>query len=544
MDIKIWSAISKYLTATILVTGIAACNIKQEEVLVASVTSVVSKDGSNAFYKENWESLEKVNQKPAWFQDAKLGIYTHWGPTSQANIGMKWAAGWYGLDMYMDKQYDWKTGELRRFGDNNETRPSYAYQHHVKQHGDPAEFGFKDIIKQFNPDKFDAEEWAELFKKSGAKFAGPVAIHHDNYAMWDSEVTRWNSKATTGRDITGELRDALKKRDLKLLTSFHHAFTWVYFANAHNFDATAETSDLYTDKHDLTDFKPNKRFHDRWFAKLKEVIDNYQPDVIWFDWWVEFLDEEYRKKFVAYYYNKAKEWDKDVVINYKNTSFPSSVGILDYERGRPNKIKDEFWMTDTSPGAWFYYENAKFVSPNEIVDILIDIVAKNGLMLLNVPPNPDGSIPHEMHDMLDKLGNWLEINGEGIYETRPWTVFGEGPTRISRGGHKIEKQKIEYNQKDIRFTKKGDDVIYAFVMDVPDTDIVIETLNTNLSVLQTKIEKIEMLGSKQTVNWQRNAQGLVIQKPVSIPSDFAIGYKVTLFHEDEVGIGGEDPGAN
>ncbi len=201
-------------------------------------------------------------------------------------------------------------------------------------------------------------------------------------------------------------------------------------------------------------------------------------------------------------------------------------------------------MTDTSPGAWFYYENAKFVSPNEIVDILIDIVAKNGLMLLNVPPNPDGSIPHEMHDMLDKLGNWLEINGEGIYETRPWTVFGEGPTRISRGGHKIEKQKIEYNQKDIRFTKKGDDVIYAFVMDVPDTDIVIETLNTNLSVLQTKIEKIEMLGSKQTVNWQRNAQGLVIQKPVSIPSDFAIGYKVTLFHEDEVGIGGEDPGAN
>lgn len=512
---------------------------------VSSCTSVIATDKvEESGFKRDWREISKVNEKPDWFQDAKLGIYTHWGPTATANIDMKWAAGWYGLEMYMDQQYDWKTGEVRLFGEEKQPKSSYAYEHHVKTHGDPAEFGFKDIIKQFEPNKFDAEQWAELFSKSGAKFAGPVAMHHDNFAMWDSKVTRWNVKNFGGIDVTKELKIALEKRDMKFLTSFHHAFTWVYYANAHKFDATAATSDLYTEQHELTDFKPTKRFHDEWWAKLKEVIDNYQPDVIWFDWWVEFLDEDYRKRFVEYYYAKGKEWNKDVVINYKNTSFPSETGILDYERGRPNKIKDQLWMTDTSPGAWFYYENAKFVNPNEIVDILIDIVAKNGVMLLNVPPNPDGAIPQEMQDMLLNLGNWLKINGEGIYETRPWTVFGEGPTRISRGGHKIEKQDINYVDTDIRFTKKGDDTLFAIVMDAPKSDIVIKTLSTDLSVLVGKIKSVELLGSDAPVKWQLTRSGLVITKPESIPSNYAITYKINLLHEDEIGIGGEDPGTD
>lgn len=497
---------------------------------------------SEGYYKEDWADLSRVDEKPKWFQDAKLGIYTHWGPTSTANVGMKWGSGWYGLYMYMGIEYDWKTGEPVIKSDNKVAQPAYVFKHHSETHGHPSEYGFKDIIKSFKPNKFDAEEWAELFYQAGAKFAGPVAIHHDNYAMWDSDVTRWNVKDMAGVDITGELKEAIEKRDMKLLTSFHHAFTWVYFANAHNFDATAETADLYTEKHDLTDFKPTKNFHDLWFAKLKEVIDKYQPEVIWFDWWVEFLDEEYRKKFVAYYYNKGKEWGKDVVINYKNTSFPDSVGVLDYERGRPNKLKDEYWMTDTSPGAWFFNQNAKFVEPNEIVDILIDIVSKNGLMLLNVPPNPDGSIPQEMKDMLGELGAWLRINGEGIYETRPWTVFGEGPTRIKRGGHKIEKQDIKYTEDDIRFTKKGDDTLFAIVMDAPTKDVVIKSLSSDLAVLAGEISQIELLGSDEKVRWSHDATGLVIKKPNSVPSDFAFTYKISIFNPDEVGIGGEDAG--
>lgn len=545
----------KYLTniaqANALVFGVlfflGACKPAQKQALSPDTKSVASTvdDLSNTAtgtYKEDWEDLARVNHIPDWFQDAKLGIYAHWGPTSTANIGLKYPAGWYGLDMYMDTLYDWKTGEQLLFGDKQLPKPSYVYEHHKSTHGDLKEHGYKDIIEQFSPTKFDAKEWASLFKRSGAKFAGPVAIHHDNFAMWDSEVTRWNVKDFTGIDITGELKSEIEAQDMKFLTSFHHAFTWVYFANAYNFDATAGTADLYTEQHALTDFKPSKLFHDRWFAKLKEVIDKYQPDVIWFDWWVEELDEEYRKKFVAYYYNQAQKWGKEVVINYKNASFPESVGVLDYERGRPNKQKDQFWMTDTSPGAWFYYENAKFAEPNDIVDILIDIVSKNGLMLLNVPPNPDGSIPPEMQNLLVKMGDWLAVNGEGVYGTRPWTVFGEGPTRIRFGGHKIEKQKIRYTDKDIRFTKKGDETLFAFVMAPPTNDITIRSLGSYFTALTSNIKSIELLGSAEALSWAMSPEGLIIDKPATMPNNIALTFKISLYEEAEVGIGGEDPG--
>lgn len=516
-----------------LLAGVSGCSNQQ-----SSKATADSSNEKKTPYTEDWESLSKVEEQPAWFQDAKLGIYAHWGPISTANLNMKRGVGWYGLNVYMDEVYDWKTGEKRL--KNGKPIVSDVYKHHVEAHGPLETVGYKDIIPNFKPTAFDAEEWAELFAKSGAKFAGPVAMHHDNFAMWDSEVTRWNVKDMMGIDVTGELKKALDKRDLKFLASFHHAFTWIYYANAYKFDATEETSDLYTDQHELTDFKPTKRFHDEWYAKLKEVVDNYQPDVVWFDWWVEELDEDYRKKFIAYYYNKGLEWGKDVVISYKNTSFPAEVGVHDYERGRPNKIKDQFWMTDTSPGAWFFRQNAKFVSSNEIVDILIDIVSKNGLMLLNVPPNPDGSIPPEMKTMLGDLGKWLEINGEGIYETRPWRVFGEGPTRIKGGGHKIEKQKIVYSDKDIRFTKKGDDTLFAIVMDSPKEDILVKTLSSSLSVLNANIKSVTLLGSDEKVNWSRDDSGLHISKPSNVPSEYALTYKISLTTDAEWGIGGED----
>ena len=527
---------------SVLIFTLSGCNKEQATKEVSHNTQVAAAANGLAQspYTEDWESLGKINEQPDWFQDAKLGIYTHWGPIATANIDMKPGAGWYGLNLYMDQVYDWKTGQIRTNEKNPTGFPSSIFKQHTNKYGHPAEFGYKDIIPLFKPTGFNAQEWAELFKASGAKFAGPVAMHHDNFAMWDSDVTRWNVKDFTGIDVTGELKTSIEGQGLKFLTSFHHAFTWVYYANAYKFDATVETSDLYTDQHQLTDFKPSKRFHDEWYAKLKEVVDNYQPDVVWFDWWVEELDEAYRKKFIAYYFNKGKEWGKDVVISYKNTSFPETVGVHDYERGRPNQIKDKFWMTDTSPGAWFFRQDAKFVTPNEIIDILIDIVAKNGLMLLNVPPNPDGSIPPEMKDMLHQMGDWLAINGEGIYETRPWRVFGEGPTRIRGGGHKIEKQKIVYTAKDIRFTKKGDDTLFALVMDAPTEDVLIETLSTNLSVLIGNIQSVTLLGSNEPVKWSIDGKGLHIEKPQTIPSQFALVYKISLVKDAEWGIGGED----
>jgi len=476
-------------------------------------------------FQENWQSLAKANVRPEWFLDAKFGIYTHWGPVSNAFVNMKEGEemqGWHGMRMY-------------------ETNTS-NYKHHVEQYGDPAEFGYKELIEKFSPTGFNAQEWADIFASSGAKFAGPVAMHHDNFAMWDSKATRWNSVNYGGIDVSKELKKEIEAKGLKFMASFHHAFTWKYYAPAHAYTTIDPADyDLYTEPHDVDSDTPSDRFINEWWAKLKEFIDVYQPDLLWFDWWLENLPEAERQKFLAYYYNKGQEWGKDVAVCFKETTFPEEVAIRDYERGRPNQPKEQAWLTDTSPGAWFYRSNAKFVTPNELVDILVDIVSKNGCMLLNVPPDPDGTIPQVMKDLLTEMGGWLKVNGEAIYGTRPWTVFGEGPTRIDFGGHKIEeKGKIEYTNKDIRFTKKGDSQIYAIVMDKPKGDIQINTLSTMIGALNNPIKKIELLGSNEELKWERNEKGLIIKAPKEFPTDYAHCFKITLRGYSERGIGGED----
>ena len=399
----------------------------------------------------------------------------------------------------------------------------------------------KHLIEQFDPSGFDAAEWAKLFASSGARFAGPVAMHHDNFAMWDSKATRWNSMNYGGLDVSAQLKKEIEARGMKFMGSFHHAFTWKYFAPAHEIgNIDPEDYDLYTDPHEFASNEISQEFYDAWWAKLKEYIDVYQPDLLWFDWWLENLDESYRKKFLAYYYNKGIEWKKNVAVSFKETTFPEATAIRDYERGRPNQPKDQAWLTDTSPGAWFYRSNAQFVEANELVDILVDIVSKNGCMLLNVPPDPDGSIPQVMKDLLTEMGSWLEVNGEAIYKTRPWTIFGEGPTRIPAGGHKIEeKGKIEYTNLDIRFTRKSDTEFFAIVMDKPNTKLQINTLSTLLGVLNANIEKVELLGSTESLDWERNGDGLVIKAPASYPSEYAHAFKITLESYKETGIDGD-----
>lgn len=494
--------------------------------------SNTTEDNKSFRFEENWESLEKVNAIPDWFQDSKFGIYAHWGPVSSAFEGSdpdKFYAGWHGMKMYEDgKRVPTKNG-----------KPTSNFEHHSKKYGNPKKYGYKHIIEQFDPSAFDAKEWADLFAKSGAKFAGPVAMHHDNFAMWDSKTTRWNSMNYGSIDPSAELKKEIEAKGLKFMASFHHAFTWKYFAPAHKYGGVdPKDYDLYTNPHSLESDTPDEQFYKDWWAKMKEYIDVYQPDLIWFDWWLENMTEESRLEFLAYYYNKGIEWDKEVVVSYKEATFPETVAVKDYERGRPNQPKSPSWLTDTSPGAWFYRPNAKFKTPNELVDILVDIVSKNGLMLLNVPPNPDGSIPQEMQDLLTDMGAWLAINGDAIYGTRPWTIFGEGPTRLPEGGHKVEKFKIEYKNTDIRFTKKSDKEFYIIVMDTPDNEIVVKSLSTDIGVLNSKIESISLLGSKEEINWVKDERGLVIQAPSKLPSDYAHAFKVLLEGYKENNIGG------
>ena len=484
-------------------------------------------------FEESWESLNKVNEAPNWFQDAKFGIYAHWGPVSSAFEGTdpkKYYAGWHGMKMYEDG-IKVKTGS---------GKPTSNFIHHKEKYGDPAIYGYKHIVEQFKPTGFDAAKWADLFVKSGAKFAGPVAMHHDNFAMWDSKATRWNSMNYGGIDPSAQLKKEIEARGMKFMGSFHHAFTWKYYGPAHAYGGIdPKDYDLYTNPHSLNSDSPDDQFYKDWWAKLKEFIDVYQPDLIWFDWWLENMTEECRLKFLAYYYNKAIEWNKDVVVCYKESTFTTDTAIKDFERGRPNQPKENVWLTDTSPGAWFYRPNVKFKSPNELVDILVDIVSKNGLMLLNVPPDPDGTIPQVMEDLLLNMGKWLEVNGEAIYGTRPWTVFGEGPSRLPEGGHKVEeKLKLAYTNSDIRFTKKSNQEFFAIVLDKPEGDLVIRTLSTQLGVLNSKIKEVSLLGSNEKLLWERNELGLVIKAPKQYPSDYAHAFKITLLENAENNIGG------
>ena len=483
-------------------------------------------------FQENWKSLSTVDEAPDWFRDAKFGIYTHWGPVSNAFVGSdpnQYYAGWHGMKMYEDgKKVPTKSG-----------KPTSNFIHHKKKYGDPKKRGYIEIIEEFKPTGFDAKEWAELFALSGAKFAGPVAMHHDNFAMWDSKATRWNSMNYGGIDPSAALKKEIEAKGMKFMGSFHHAFTWQYFAPAHKYGGVnPKDYDLYTNPHELDSKTPDKDFYDAWWAKLKEFMDVYQPDLIWFDWWLENMTEECRQQFLAYYYNKGIEWNKDVVVCYKETTFPENTAIKDFERGRPNQPKEQVWLTDTSPGQWFYRPGAKFKTANELVDILIDIVAKNGSMLLNVPPNPDGSIPQEMKDLLIDMGAWLKINGDAIYGTRTWTVFGEGPTRLPEGGHKVEKIKMEYKNTDIRYTKKSDKEFFAIVMDTPKEETILKTLSTDIGALNSKILKIELLGSNEKIEWVRDSRGVVIKAPKSVPSEYAHSYRITLEGYKENNIGG------
>jgi alpha-L-fucosidase len=509
-----------------------------------SYRSVHSEHRKDCRFEANWESLRRVNPTPDWFIDAKFGIYTHWGPTSNAFVGMEpdqHLAGWHGMYMWgKNGSKRWQTGEVDTRPDGTpNANPNANYLHHVKIFGDPSEYGYDYLIRQFRPSGFDAGEWADVFASSGARFAGPVAMHHDNFAMWDSKTTRWNSMNYGGLDIAGELKKEIEARGMKFMASFHHAFTWKFFAQAHDFNIDPANYDLYTDPHDIMD-QPSQKFCESWWAKLKEFIDDYEPDLLWFDWWLENLDESDRTKFLAYYYNKGLEWGKEVAVCYKESTFNTQTAIKDYERGRPNQIQRPPWLTDTSPGTWFYRSNARFVKTNEIIDILVDIVSKNGCMLLNVPPDPDGTIPEVMKTMLSEIGDWLEVNGEAIYGTRTWDVFGEGPTRLPSGGHKIEeKAKIEYTNRDIRFTKKSDTEFFAIILDTPEDEITIRSLSTYLGLLNSDIRKIELLGSGDQIRWERNEEGLTIKAPSTWPTRHAHAFRIELGEYQEADIDGE-----
>lgn len=468
-----------------------------KEEILKNVDSTIA-DGK---FKASWDSLEEY-KVPAWYEDGKFGIFIHWGVYSVPGYGNEW----YPRNMY------------------KEGSPEFEF--HVKNFGPHNTFGYKDFIPMFKAEKFDADSWAELFKKSGAAFVVPVAEHHDGFQMYESALSKWNAaQMGPNRDIIGELAAAVRKQGIVFGVSSHRAEHWWFMGEGRNFDSDVcdpEYADFYGPaksqpgiEHQWDNYKtsnPDKAYLDDWLARTCEIIDKYEPQLLWFDWWIMNLTfKPYLKKLAAYYYNKGDEWNKGVAINYKYDAFPVGTAVFDVERGQLSGIRSVFWQTDTAvaKNSWGYTENQEYKTAGDIVCDLIDIVSKNGAMLLNVGPRPDGTIPQPDQDILLEIGRWLQVNGEAVYGTRPWKIFGEGPTKVSEGAF-TDTGRQAFTSEDIRFTTKCD-AVYATVLNWPeDGSIKVKAMGKDSKLVAESIKKVELVGSEAPVEWASGDDGLKI----------------------------------
>ncbi len=483
--------------------------------IFAMIFCTPEKEKAQLKYESTWTSLSK-HQTPQWYKDAKFGIYTHWGIYSVPAKGPN--GSWYEHFMYISG--------------------SEQNKYHIENYGPPEKFGYKDFIPMFKAEKFNADEWADLFQKSGAQFAGPVAIHHDGFAMWDTKYSEWNAaKMGPHKDVVGELERAIKKRGMKFLTSFHHIEHWWFVPT---WDQRYDTNnpaykEFYGPIHDSFRDSPTDEYLTSWKDKVIEVIDNYDPDIIWFDTGLGSVREDYRKQMIAYFYNKALERNKEVVLNYKGNDISPGIGVVDLELAQMRKMTYYNWITDTSvddQGAWGYVKEANYKSVNNLVDNLIDRVSKNGYLLLNVGPKADGSIPEEVKEQLLGIGNWLKINGEAIYSTIPWTIAEEGPTKLKSDASFNNEEKFEYTSQDIRFTTK-DNILYAICLDWPGEKIIIKSLSTFVhedfvGIYKEEIKSVSMLGDGKELEWVMDKEGMIIKLPLEKPCNYAFVFKIVL----------------
>jgi alpha-L-fucosidase len=455
-------------------------------------------------FRPDWQSLQKY-EVPEWFRDAKFGIFIHWGLYSVPAFGSEW----YPRDMYQ--------------------RGSDEYKHHLATYGTQSKFGYKDFIPMLKAEKFDPAAWAALFRDSGARYVVPVFEHHDGFAMYDSDLSDWTAaKMGPHRDLMGDLVKALRADDLHVGASFHRVEHNFFFDGGR--EITSDVSDpryagLYGPahtwmkaKHDTplgNDFTyVSDQWTNDWLARSAEIVDKYKPELMWFDWWVgQPSVRPALTRFTAFYYNESTSWGGvPGVINYKYFAMQEHSAVLDLERGQLDDIRPLAWQTDTSVSnkSWGYIEHDTFKTPEFIVDELVDIVSKNGNLLLNVGPRADGTIPGEVQQILREVGKWLQANGEAIYGTRPWRTFGEGPTKVT-GGAFHDEETTAYTPADFRFTTKKN-VLYAIGMHRPKNGTaVIHSLASGAGT--GNVRTVQLLGAKADVKFAQSADGLHLELP-------------------------------
>jgi alpha-L-fucosidase len=470
-----------------------------------SILKDVKRQATDGPFRPDWESLQNY-QVPTWYEDAKFGIFIHWGLYSVPAF----ASEWYSRNMYQPG--------------------SEEFKHHVATYGPQSKFGYKDFIPVFRAERFDASPWARLFREAGAKYVVPVAEHHDGFPMYDSNLTDWCAgKMGPRRDLFGELARAVRAEGLHLGASSHRAEHDWFFDGGRTFDSDVNDpryAAFYGPAHfrlvkpgyedrvyeDWTYVSPE--FLDDWLARTAEIVEKYHPDLVYFDWWINQPSfRNHLAEFAAFYYNQAATRGTGSVINYKYDAFEEHSATLDVERGQLSDIRPMHWQTDTSisNASWGYIEGDTFKSPEFIVHLLADVVSKNGNLLLNVGPRPDGTIPEPVQQVLRDVGAWLKVNGEAIYGTRPWTRYGEGPTAVA-GGAFHEKDTKPYTSEDFRFTTKGEN-LYAIELGWPaDGTATIHSLGSS-ALKDQKIQSVDLIGSDAKLEWRQNADGLRVEFP-------------------------------
>ncbi len=458
-------------------------------------------------YQPNWNSLSR-HQTPQWLRDAKFGIYCHVSFETVKNLP------------------------------GNESKHTH------------------ELIDGLTLDKFDAGQWADLFERAGAKFAGPVAWHGSGFLHWDSDQTPFNSANMGPRiDLIGQLKPEILARDMKLITSFHTGY-WYKAATDQDNPGRRNPKyvDLYGPPHDLDvegairyrndnemQSPPTREFVEQWLAKMNEAVNKYQPDISWLDTsfggtvrahnqgrlvhgkliaerenHIGGYPDWAQRAYIANFFNVAAQHNKEVELVYKEFDIPPNVGMRNIENGLIDELAYDVWMTDIDicdPVSWFYKEGMGIKDANALIDILVDVVAKNGILLLNVPPKVDGTFSEDIVGELLEIGDWLDINGAAIYGTVPWTVYGEGPSFLEKTGHYSERHRnAVYTENDFRFTQK-DDTLYAICLGVPKGEIKIRALGTRGRLNQDDIKSLKLLGSDATIKYSHDPYHLRINMP-------------------------------
>lgn len=473
-------------------------------------------------YKANWQSLSN-HKTPSWYYRDKFGIFIHWGIYSVPAFGNEW---------YSRNMYD----------------PGHPeFQHHREVYGTQDKFGYKDFIPMFKAEKFDPDAWADLFAQSGAKFVMPVCEHHDGFAMYDTEFNRWNAaKMGPCRDVVGELKAALEKKGLTFCASTHRAEHYFFMNMGRAFDSDVN-DERYADFYGPAVYCPefageqmtqstedtyargaSQEWLEDWLVRTCELIDKYQPSILYFDWWIHnHTFKPYLKKLCAYYYNRAEEWGREVTINYKHEAFPPTVATFDVERGALTDISPIPWQTDTAIGkqSWGYRKDNEYKSSRQIITDLIDIVSKNGMLMLNVGPRSDGTITEEETAVLQDVGRWLQRNGDGIYGTTFWKTFGEGEVNSEAGFFKDSDEK-QYTAGDFRFTYK-EGYLYVFQMRPDGKDAVVRTLKKHIPH-DYLINSIQLLSTGEMLDFQRTEEALTIKATDSFRSEEPLCFKIAL----------------